>query len=83
MFAGLAAGSGTVRLDTNLIHYRELAVVGAAGASPAQNARALELIGTGQVTVADLITHRLRLTEIHAALDVLRRGAAIKVTVEP
>jgi L-iditol 2-dehydrogenase len=40
--------------DANRIHYRELRAVGAAGASPAQNAQALELIGTRQMTVADL-----------------------------
>jgi L-iditol 2-dehydrogenase len=83
LFAGLPKGSTAVSLDTNLIHYREVRLVGAAGASPAQNAQALELIGTGQVAVADLITRRFPLTEIHAALDVLRQGAAIKVTVEP
>ena len=44
---------------------------------------ALELLGTGQVAVADLITCTFPLAEIHAALDVLRQGAAIKVTIEP
>jgi L-iditol 2-dehydrogenase len=83
LFAGLPKGSNAVSLDTNLIHYREVRLVGAAGASPAQNAQALELIGTGQVAVTDLITHRFPLAEIHAALEVLRHGAAIKVTVEP
>jgi L-iditol 2-dehydrogenase len=83
LFAGLPKGSNAVSLDTNLIHYREMHLVGAAGASPAQNAQALELLGTGQVAVADLITCTFPLAEIHAALNVLRQGAAIKVTVEP
>lgn len=83
LFAGLPKGSNAVSLDTNLIHYREAHLVGAAGASPAQNAQALELIGTGQVAVADLITCTFPLAEIHPALDILRQGAALKVTVEP
>ncbi len=83
LFAGLPDGSPAVRLDTNLIHYRELRLAGAAGASPDQNEQALELIGAGKVGVADLITHRFPLAEIGTALDVIARGAAIKVTIEP
>jgi L-iditol 2-dehydrogenase len=83
LFAGLPGGRQAVSLDTNLIHYRELRVAGAAGASPAQNGQALDLIGAGQVAVADLITRRFPLAGIHAALDVLRSGEAIKVTIEP
>jgi L-iditol 2-dehydrogenase len=83
LFAGLPTGSNAVSLDTNLIHYREMYLVGATGASPAQNAQALELLGTGQVAVANLITGTFPLAEIHAALDILRQGTAIKVTVEP
>ncbi len=83
LFAGLPQGSPLALLDTNLIHYRELRVAGSAGASPAQNAEALALIGTRRVAVADLITHRFPLTQIHAALDILRQGTGIKVTIDP
>lgn len=83
LFAGLPKDSGPVSLDTNLIHYRELHVLGGTGATPAQNAAALDLIATGQVAVADLITHRFGLADIHAALDVIKQGTAIKATIEP
>jgi L-iditol 2-dehydrogenase len=35
------------------------------------------------VPVEDLITHRLPLDALHDALDLVTRGAAIKVTIEP
>ncbi|GAA0356658.1 zinc-dependent dehydrogenase [Microbispora corallina] len=82
-FGGLPKDDPVIRLDSNLVHYRELTIVGANGSSPAHNARALGLIAGGAVPVADLITHRLGLPEVLDAIDVVGRGAAIKVTIEP
>jgi L-iditol 2-dehydrogenase len=83
LFSGLPQGSPLMAFDSNAIHYRELTIVGASGASPAQNAAALELIASGQIPVCDLITHTLPLGEVAAALDTVSRGEAIKVTIEP
>jgi L-iditol 2-dehydrogenase len=82
-FGGLPKDDPIIALDSNLVHYRELTIVGANGSSPAHNARALGLIATGAVPVADLITHRLPLAEVLPAFDLVQRGAAIKVTIEP
>jgi L-iditol 2-dehydrogenase len=82
-FGGLPKDNPVIAMDSNLVHYRELTVVGANGSSPAHNARALDLIATGAVPVADLITHRLPLDQVLDAFDLVARGAAIKVTIEP
>lgn len=82
-FGGLPQDAPTIALDSNLVHYRELTVVGANGSSPAHNARALELIASGAVPVADLITLRLPLDAVLDALDAVGRGEAIKATIEP
>jgi L-iditol 2-dehydrogenase len=82
-FGGLPKDNPVIALDSNLVHYRELTIVGANGSSPAHNARALELIATGAVPVADLITHRLPLADVLTAFVLVGRGAAIKVTIEP
>jgi L-iditol 2-dehydrogenase len=82
-FGGLPQDAPTITCDSNLVHYRELTIVGANGSSPAHNARALELIASGAVPVKDLITHRLPLDDILEAFDVVSRGEAIKVTIEP
>jgi L-iditol 2-dehydrogenase len=83
LFGSLPPGSSMNALDTNIVHYRELAIFGASGASPAQNTRALELIASGAITVADLITHRLPIDQFHHGLELIRRGAALKVTIQP
>ena len=82
-FGGLPKDDPVIALDSNLVHYRELMIVGANGSSPAHNKQALELIADGSVPVADLITHRLPLAQVLDAIDVVSRGEAIKVTVEP
>ncbi|MGS2646110.1 zinc-dependent dehydrogenase [Streptosporangium sp. LJ11] len=82
-FGGLPKDNPIIQCDSNLVHYRELTIVGANGSSPAHNARALRLIADGSVPVADLITHRLPLAEVLEGIDIVSRGEAIKVTVEP
>ena len=83
LFGGLARDASTITVDANLVHYRELTIVGVNGSSPAHNKRALELIATGAVPVADLITHRLPLDRVLDAIGIVSRGEAIKVTIEP
>jgi L-iditol 2-dehydrogenase len=83
LFGGLPKDRPTITLDSNLVHYRELTLVGANGSSPAHNAAALEHIATGRVPVDDLITHRLPLDAVLDGLDLVARGEAIKVTIEP
>lgn len=82
-FGGLPKDRPTITLDSNLVHYREFTIVGANGSSPEHNKQALAMIASGQVPVADLITHRLPLEQVHEAIDIVARGVAIKVTIEP
>ncbi len=68
-FGGLPKDDPIITLDSNLVHYRELTIVGANGSSPAHNAEALRLIAEGAVPVADLITHRLPLSQVLDGID--------------
>ena len=82
-FGGLPKDNPIVSVDSNLVHYRELTIVGANGSSPAHNKEALRLMASGEVPVADLITHRLPLDEVLTGLEAIASGEAIKVTIEP
>jgi L-iditol 2-dehydrogenase len=83
LFGGLPKDAATITVDANLVHYRELTLVGVNGSTPEHNRRALELIASGAVPVADLITHRLPLDEVLEGIEIVARGEAIKVTIEP
>jgi L-iditol 2-dehydrogenase len=82
-FGGLPKDNPVIALDSNLVHYQELTIVGANGSSPRHNADALALIASGTIPAADLITHRLGLDHVLDALSLVEHGEAIKVTIEP
>ena len=82
-FGGLPKNDPTITCDSNLVHYRQLHIHGANGSAPSHNKKALEYISTGQVPVKDLITRHVALDDVLSAFDIVARGEAIKVTVEP
>jgi L-iditol 2-dehydrogenase len=82
-FGGLPKDNPVIACDSNLVHYRELTIVGANGSSPQHNKQALELMSSGTVPVNDLITHRLPLDGVLDAIQIVAKGEAIKVTIEP
>jgi L-iditol 2-dehydrogenase len=82
-FGGLPKDKPMITVDSNVVHYKELILAGANGSSPAQNAEALEMIASGRVPVADLITHRLPLDNVRDAIDAVTSGDAIKVVIKP
>jgi L-iditol 2-dehydrogenase len=83
LFGGLPKDEPYVKLDSNLVHYRELRIFGANGSTPAQNREALGLIARGAVPVADLITDRMPLERVHDAIEAVRSGNSIKVVITP
>ena len=82
LFGGCPAGS-TASIDTGIVHYGELTLKGVFHHTPSDVHESLRLISTGQVKVASLVTHRMKLTEVEAALRLMQKGAAIKVAITP
>ncbi|PWV52314.1 zinc-dependent dehydrogenase [Nocardiopsis sp. L17-MgMaSL7] len=82
-FGGLPKDAPIIQLDSNVVHYKEISIFGANGSSPAHNKRALELISSGAVPVADLITERMPLSDVHKAIETVASGTAVKVTIQP
>ena len=83
LFGGLPKDKPIIRFDSNLVHYRELFVVGAYGSAPRHNRDALGLISSGDVVVDDLITHRLPLDEVKEGIGTVTTGEGLKVVVGP
>ncbi len=81
-FGGCAPGT-TVRLDTRRLHYEELTLVGAFHHTPELIRRAVELLESGGLVPDGLVTHRMGLPAVGAALDLMSRGEALKVAIKP
>jgi L-iditol 2-dehydrogenase len=82
-FGGLPKDDPVINLDSNVVHYRELKIIGANGSTPAHNAEALRLIATGAVPVEDLITDRLPLDQVLDGIKAVKSGHSIKVVITP
>ena len=82
-FGGLPKTNPMIECDSNLVHYRQLHIHGANGSAPAHHKAALEYIASGAIPVKDLITRHVPLSNVLDAFDIVAKGEAIKVTVEP
>jgi L-iditol 2-dehydrogenase len=70
-------------LDGHALYVGEVDVCASYSAGPADMRAALALIATGRVDPAGLVTHRLPLERAGEALDLARRGEAVKALVLP
>ena len=81
-FGGCAPGT-TITLNTRRTHYEELTLLGAFHHTPEVIRRAVEMMETGAVVPDGLLTHRMELTRVREALDLMARGEALKVLIQP
>lgn len=82
-FAGLPHDDPYIRLNSNLVHYRQMALYGVKGSTYGQQDRALGLLLAGEVDGRRLVTHRVPLSDIHEGFRKVRAGEALKVAIIP
>lgn len=82
LFGGLPAGT-TITLEPNMIHYKEMSVMGSHGSTPRQHRLALELIASGKVDVKKYISNRFSLDEILIAFKTAENREGLKVVITP
>lgn len=81
IFAGIYPKE-PVSLDPNLIHYRELRVLGSSDSTPADFRQALTLIDQGQVQVLPLISHLLPLERLTEGMEIVKAAQGLKVMID-
>lgn len=81
LFASLPKGASDITLDSRVVHYGQLAVVGCSDSTAAQAAEALRMLASGAVDAARLITHEFPLERILDGIEVMRQKTCLKVLV--
>jgi L-iditol 2-dehydrogenase len=81
-FGGCAPGT-SITVDTRRTHYEELSLLGAFHHTPDVFRRAVDLLEAGTIDPDGLVTSRMGLRSVRQALDMMARGEALKVLIEP
>jgi L-iditol 2-dehydrogenase len=81
-FAGLPKDKPTITFDSNLVHYREISVFGAFASHRAQFVKALELVNSGKIDAAKVITHRFPLERIVEGIITTKKGEGLKSVID-
>jgi len=82
LFGGCRPGT-VIPLDTHRLHYSELTVKGAYHHRPATFQSALDLLASGAVQSAELLSAERPLEELEDALRSMMRKEALKVVIRP
>ncbi|WP_163537457.1 zinc-dependent dehydrogenase [Gracilibacillus sp. YIM 98692] len=80
-FGGLAKNDSNVTLDTNLIHYKELYVLGSHGSVPEQHKRAVDLISNGIINMKRYISDQFKLIEIERAFNKAAERKGMRIMI--
>lgn len=83
LFASLPKGDSSITLDSRLIHYGELSLVGSSDSTPDQVGRAVRMLADPSFPADRLVTHVLDLDDIHEAFKLMERGEALRAVLRP
>jgi L-iditol 2-dehydrogenase len=83
VFSGLLPDDDAVPLSLNQLHYGEQALVGAYGCAYRHGVQALDWLADGTVAVEEMISHRLPLTRLDDALQLVEKRKSIKILLYP
>jgi L-iditol 2-dehydrogenase len=82
-FGGLPKGTTTIEFPSNVLHYREVAVLGSYASRYRDQVLALDMLRRNTHNVRGVISEVIPLEETPQAFPRLRSGEALKVVVRP
>lgn len=83
IFSGLHPSEDELPVSFNQLHYHEQTIVGAYGCSFRHGVQALEFIASGRIAVEDMISHRMVLSELGEALQLVEERRGMKILLYP
>ena len=85
-FAGLTKKNmidPMIKINTNMIHYKQLKVVGSHGSERRHVIKAAKLLINNKIKVDSLITHRIPINEYNLAFKIMNKNKYIKIILKP
>jgi L-iditol 2-dehydrogenase len=82
-FAGLPKHDPVSPLDMNQLHYKELTILGAYGATHRQYRLTMGYLDRRRDELAPVVTHRFALDRIGDAFETIRSGTGLKMVILP
>lgn len=82
-FGGLPKDRSEVSFNSNIIHYKELMVTGAHGATPMHHRKALELISNGVIDAKKFISHTFPLDDIEEGFRITEEKLGMRIAINP
>ncbi len=83
-FGGLPNNAGKLNIDSNIIHYKEICVVGSHGSTPRHHKIAVDLISSGKIKLDKIISKVYSLDKINEAFEVAQIDKNnMKIIIKP
>jgi len=82
-FGGLPEDRRIIELDSNIIHYNDLAVYGLNGTTMKNNYQAMEILKMGLFNMDAIVSHEYPLDDIQKALELVEKGETMRVAINP
>jgi L-iditol 2-dehydrogenase len=83
LFASLAKGSSEITIDSRVLHYGEIRLVGSSDSRPEHVSAAVKLMSEKKITLEPIITHRVQLENIQEGLELMKNKQTLKILVSP
>lgn len=83
IFAGMPKSDARIDLDANLVHYKEVTLLGSFASTLEQMKLALQYIANGTVNVQKMITKTLPLDQLLDGFEAVRNQQGLKIVIKP
>ena len=80
-FGGLPEGKDAVTLATNLIHYKQLTIIGSTKGNVSHYRAIAKMAAAGNLDLTKLISRRYSLAEFHEAVEYARKAEGLKTVI--
>jgi len=81
LFASLPVGKCTLNIDSRVLHYGEIRLIGSSDSTPAHVEEAVAMIASKQIPAEKVVSHTLPLDQIEQAFELMLSGEALRVVL--